>query len=668
MRRTNTSWFLTTTVLAACLSGTTGCGEGGRRAPARVQSPPAPASSLVDEMLAEATAGLVFDGDRVTVDPNWAAELVGHDAAVDLMRQGWSAMESGRRLAALRAFSRAVVAAPWLFEPYDGLGTALIRVKRFGRAVAAFSTALEIDGSRVETQFMMATVLQSAGRLDDAVDAWLEVVRHEPEHAEAHARLVAGFFLRGEPAPAHRHLLIARSLGANVPRHLEAILDLGAAPRAVVHLGPPAGEQGVASRPPLIGPQVRIDDNGGTGAANETTVAAADQAPSEIVAGWNDWRESRVRVGVSVSLDAGDTWTDFLLRPPPGNQSDVEGDPMTAADHRTGALWAGGVSYFGGGGLFVARKQAGSASFETPVMIYETDDFVDKGWMGTGPRPGEPDTTRLFVAYSTYLQYSDDMGAGWSSPVMLDYGFGHLPRLGPASELYIGYWDTLYGINLQRSFDGGDSVEAPISITTRIDTDVEGSSYPGGFRVWPFTYIAVDRSNGTLYCVWHDVTGTTGGNNNVDLLFSKSTDQGATWTTPVVVNGDGDPPGDQFFPWLEVDRWGRLHMLFLDTRHTLQDDSDYWCWIDAYYSTSDDGGATWTEYRLTPESFQVSDQFIGDYCGLTVAGNNVYPVYPSTQNGDLDIFSHTIVIDSPFLFVDGFESGDESQWSAVVGA
>ena len=84
---------------------------------------------------------------------------------------------------------------------------------------------------------------------------------------------------------------------------------------------------------PVIGPQVRIDVAGGTGAANETTGSSSELFPMEAVAAWNDWREGTnppeiIRMGVSVTLDGGATWIDFLVRPPGPNQSNVEGDPI----------------------------------------------------------------------------------------------------------------------------------------------------------------------------------------------------------------------------------------------------------------------------------------------------------------------------------------------------
>ena len=56
---------------------------------------------------------------------------------------------------------------------------------------------------------------------------------------------------------------------------------------------------------PIIGPQVRVDVDGGTFAANETTASASEVDPNVIVAAWNDWRDAApkgpdiVRMGVA---------------------------------------------------------------------------------------------------------------------------------------------------------------------------------------------------------------------------------------------------------------------------------------------------------------------------------------------------------------------------------
>jgi hypothetical protein len=193
----------------------------------------------------------------------------------------------------------------------------------------------------------------------------------------------------------------------------------------------------------------------------------------------------------------------------------------------------------------------------------------------------------------------------------------------------------------------------PIRAATRRDvwpTQQIGGRFPGRFRVPPFAYLAVDPRDGTLYLVYFDTTAVEDGRADVDLYLTRSTDRGTTWSAPRVINGDGDPPGDQFFPWIEVDRKGRIHVVFYDTRNTDQEDGSPEAWIDAYYAVSTDRGETWSEHRLTRSPFTsgapypswLASQFLGDYNGLSVAGDRVYPVYVSTQNGDADVFSHAI--------------------------
>lgn len=415
----------------------------------------------------------------------------------------------------------------------------------------------------------------------------------------------------------------------------------------------------------FIGPQIRVDPGRGTAAANETTMAASGLTAAEIGGGWNDWsagsqQNEIIRNGVALSSDGGATWSDFLLRPPGANQGSVEGDPITIYDHRTGTVWVGGISFTGNGGVFVAKKNQG-ANTVGPSIMTRVAGNADKVWGGAGIAPNDPNSTRLYVAYNLGSQFSADMGQTWSNPVALGSGIGFLPRVGPNGEVYVSYWDFNLRHYLRRSFDGGLTYSAPIVIANRLDTWSIGDEtrIPGTFRVPPMNTLAVDPVNGTLYAIYFDTTNIVNGNRNLDLYFTKSTDKGTTWSTPKVINGDSNPPGDQFFPWLEVDRTGRLNLSFWDSRNTVQNDNAVNGFYDIYYSFSDDGGATWSENRLTPNSFNSnndglarSQQFLGDYNGLGYSGSRSYPLYISTQNGDPDDFTHVII--NPYVVPDSF--------------
>lgn len=420
---------------------------------------------------------------------------------------------------------------------------------------------------------------------------------------------------------------------------------------------------GAFAQQPNIGPQKRLDPGGGTAAANETTVSASEFNPNVIVAGWNDWRRSGgsevINAGFSLSFDGGDTWADLLVRPPVGFQTNVEGDPMSAFDDRTGTLWAGAIA-FGGSHLYVARLDPGDTTFQ-PSVVAESGG-LDKCWMAAGPQPGNPNSTRVYIALNVGLLWSDDMGDSWTNPRALGSGIGWLPRIGPNGEVYIAYWDLNSGMMMKRSLDGGTTLTTH-RIATRMDTwgTQDGSRFPGRFRVPSMVYIDVSQTTGKLYAVYFDTTNSQGGNRNVDLYFTTSTDQGTTWEVPRVINTDNEPAGDQFFSWIELDERDRIHIVFLDSRHTAQNDDVIDGMFDAYYMFSSDDGTTWSEHRLTPDSWNSnndglnrSGQFLGDYLGLATAGNRIYPVYLDTHTGDTNIYTNVVTFGSTAL-LSGFE-------------
>lgn len=297
--------------------------------------------------------------------------------------------------------------------------------------------------------------------------------------------------------------------------------------------------------------------------------------------------------------------------------------------------------------------------------------------MAAGRDPDDASQTRLYVAYNLGLQVSTDLGQSWSAVTPLDsMRVGFHPRVGPGGELYITYWDFDFGVLLLRSFDGGTTLEGPFQIATRMDTwgTQDGSCAPGLFRTANLNFLAVDPTDGTLYCVFHDTTQVVGGQSDLDVYLIRSTDQGTTWTTPRIVNGDFDPPGDQFLPWIEVDTAGRVHLIYFDTRHTPQLDDTEHGMIDVYDALSLDQGDSWSETRLTTAPFDSADavwqtngQFLGDYLAATpttdASGDALHVLYPTTENGDLDLWTRRIEFTGTPLFSDGFETGDTTEWT-----
>ncbi len=625
-----------------------------------------PASNYREQQLDRALAGVTVVDGLIVPEP---APALSEAAVRSMLTEVEALLDEGRRPDAIERAVAAVRGAPGSPIAFAALGRALLTTPRTGIALAAFATAVARGPDDADLHFFHGLTLDRCGRRAEAVAAWRWAIDLDPGHGSAHARLAAAAWLTGDLEGARHHLSKAVDLGAPVPAQLAEMVAAGRAPSARVVAGRPAGEAAGMTDAIFIGPQVRLNPTLGSVRANETSAAAGH--PGEVVASWNDYSAGgTIRTGVSVSLD-GETWADQVVRAPAANQSGVEGDPMTAADPRTGTVWVGAISFDSNGGAFVARKQPGTAIFDAPVLTLASG-VADKGWMAAGPRPGLPDTTRLYLAYNHGLQFSDDLGASWSPPLSLGSGIGFLPRVGPDGTVYVSYWNYGDGHILRRSFDGGQSMTAPVRITTLLDFWDVGFSpqIPGEFRVPQLASLAVDPVDGTLFCVYFDTSGVAGSDADVDLWLTRSDDGGDSWTVPVVISADPDPPGDQFFPWLEIDASGRLHLLYFDTGLTAQNDSAVNAWIDAFYASSGDRGATWTTHRLTGSSFDSAltdlgnGQFIGDYNGMAVVGDRVWPVYLSTEFGVQGVYSHEIRTDST-IFSDDFESGDTSAWSAT---
>ncbi len=120
-----------------------------------------------------------------------------------------------------------------------------------------------------------------------------------------------------------------------------------------------------------------------------------------------------------------------------------------------------------------------------------------------------------------------------------------------------------------------------------------------------------------------------------DIIMFKSTNGGRSYTGPVRVNQDpGNGDADQFQPWMAVTESGKVFVSYFDRRN---DPGNYF--IDTYLSRSDDGGATFTDRRVSERAWDpainaptsVSGKFIGDYQGLVADDDVAIPFWNDTQ-------------------------------------
>jgi len=139
--------------------------------------------------------------------------------------------------------------------------------------------------------------------------------------------------------------------------------------------------------------------------------------------------------------------------------------------------------------------------------------------------------------------------------------------------------------------------------------------------------------NGSVHMVWQEATLSPAGS---AIALSKSLDGGLTWSTPVRINTV--PTTQAFTPSIEVSANGTIGVTHYDFRNDTSDPAtlltDYW------FLHSHDGGATWSEARVTPSPFDMKKApfagglFVGDYEGLTTQGNDFLAYFSETHGTD----------------------------------
>lgn len=406
---------------------------------------------------------------------------------------------------------------------------------------------------------------------------------------------------------------------------------------------------------PSLFPEHRLGlDDGHT--QNETSIDARD---GTLIAGWNNYTDTTLVMGVGRSTDGGDSWTSDLF----GGHTTMS-DPMVAAGG-DGRWYYGYIATGGVGGsdyeVYVRRSVDDGATWQSPVPVTSDTNFDDKPYL-------DASGDEVLVAYADFgfspakvrVARSLDGGQTFGSDTVLADlsvgGNGANPLIDGAGNYYVFWRDSFQEfLWMSKSTDQGTTWSQDASI---VAMNPLPSTLPGGFRMVNLPS-AASPAPGVLVVVWNDeLLG------DADILAIRSTDGGTTWSAPVRVNDDVGTSA-QFFPWIAADDDGGVHVVWYDRR---EDGFD----IDVYVAYSSDGGATFgANQRVTAAAFtpvlpwDVNVDFIGDYNGIVVDGDTVYPFYQDAREGNQDVY--VSLLPSPGgIFADGFESSDTSAWSATV--
>jgi len=467
-------------------------------------------------------------------------------------------------------------------------------------------------------------------------------------------------------------LVAAVSINAEQPApsaHLERPDDPYAGPPTERHIG----EKRSWQRGAHVSVQVNVADGGLNiigDAANEPSIAVDPTDPSFIAIGWrqfdtilNNFRQA----GLAYSTDGGASWTFPGVLDPGVFRSDPVLD--FASD---GTFYYNSLTPNGDLQCDLFTSTDGGATWSDPVYAYGHD----KQWMSVDRTAG-PGAGNIYQHWSPFtigtFNRSIDGGMSFEGPVLLpERPYWGTTTVAPDGSVYVaGIASNSIGIAVVRSTNAQNPSNPPafdqtvlVDLGGQVAANGLASPNPSGLlgQIW----IAADHSggdhHGNLYLL---ASLDPPGLDPLDVMFSRSTDGGATWSSPVIVNDDG--PGSQAWQWfgaMSVAPDGRIDVTWNDTRN----DPDGWYDSELMYAFSVDGGETWSNNEILSPPFNPhlgwpQQNKIGDYSDMVSNSSGVHIAYSATFNGEQDVY-YIHLDPNNHVFSDGFETGNLTRWSA----
>jgi hypothetical protein len=396
---------------------------------------------------------------------------------------------------------------------------------------------------------------------------------------------------------------------------------------------------------------IKLDEQGENDFVCEPTIAINPKNPLNIVA-------ASVLNNIYFTKDGGATWQKREVQSSFG----VYGDPALIADG------SGTFHFFhlsdptgGKGGyesekldrIVVQRSDDGGDTWNdgTSIGLNHPKD-QDKQWPAIDSKGNLMLTWTQFDSYgskdpnckSTIMMSTSKNGTKWSEPVVMSQAgncldndstvMGAMPALTFDGKAFVT-WAVNEKIYLDRSYSGD----------LWLSNDIQIMDQPGG---WDMKIPGHDRSNGLpilmtdrsktglrgyLYLVWADQRN---GSNNTDVWFSRSTNYGDNWSSPVNIGLSKN--GHQYLPWLTIDQSnGNIYIVHYDRSayNDLQTD------VNLAWST--DGGSTFKNAKISESSFVPDEEkFFGDYTNISAYKGIITPIWTRMENGKTSVWTTVI--------------------------
>jgi len=304
-------------------------------------------------------------------------------------------------------------------------------------------------------------------------------------------------------------------------------------------------------------------------------------------------------LGFSTSTDGGKTWSFGYL---PGLTVNYKHGTYSAAsdasvvyDAKHG-VWLISSLPIGNSGVNVAvSRSKDGLHWDNPIAV-DSSGGDDKNWITCDNNAKSRFYGNCYTEWDSgtvFMSTSTDGGLTWGpAKTSADQagGLGAEPLVQPNGQVVVPF----LGNNMQAftSTDGGVSWGSSFTIAN-VNTFQGVSSLRSVGLPLPST--GIDKS-GKLYVVWSDCSFRSGCSTN-DLVMSTSTN-GTKWTAPARIPIDGlKSTVDHFIPGLGVDRatsGKTAHLTSTYYYYPQADCTDSTCEIHVGFTTSSNGGKTWT--------------------------------------------------------------------------
>ena len=389
----------------------------------------------------------------------------------------------------------------------------------------------------------------------------------------------------------------------------------------------------------------------------------------------------------------GQTWEQSLFQPFPYDSNVLiagGGDPVLTYD-ANGKLYLSWIDLYvprsaqnkSYEGMYWASSTDGGETWQRAADGYIGKDsgsantgpttFDDKEWL-TVDRTNSPYRNTLYAAWIHFggpndlngivvrrkLPGADSMepAVQVSSSNLAGVQFTSL-GIDAHGGVHVTYYGTIDGVTYSLyhaySSDGGSTFQPEVKIA---DMDLPQSSADAlqdsifGIRTngtYPCPHLSIDTAGtGDLYTVWGALGTTTNLHHGANIYFSRSTDNGLTWSDPSIVNNDRANTDqlhytDHFYPSIAVNARGLVTVTWYDRR---EDTSNV---VGRYYvAQSTDHGLTWTNYPVASRPMDFSavgnQNFgfgIGEYTQVLMTPNYTIPFWADDRAEDGSVHIYT---------------------------